>query len=134
MHWASVYVGGAGLLVPSAERQVIAFVPSVGNMVFLLFGQEVRALLLSETVGVLGLLALWGGKSGIKDQQSLEPEVYLGVWWQAAGAHKAAEALGSTCVGVWASRSHGSCWRHGEPSLWTAGVLGPAFQAWTPGW
>jgi hypothetical protein len=34
----------------------------VGNLEFLLFDGGMRALLLSETVGRLGLRALWGGK------------------------------------------------------------------------
>jgi hypothetical protein len=36
-------------------------------------------------------------------------------WLESSGAHKAAEALGSTCIGAWASWSHSSCYRHGGP-------------------
>jgi hypothetical protein len=40
-----------------------------------------------------------------------------------SGAHKAVEALGPTCIGVWASRSHGSCCRHRGPK--SAGSMSP---------
>jgi hypothetical protein len=33
------------------------------------------------------------------------------------------EALGSTCVGAWASRGHGSCYRHRAPE--SAGNTSP---------
>jgi hypothetical protein len=49
--WASVYLEGIELLVLPAEWQDIAFLPSVGNLAFLLFGEGVRTFLLSETVG-----------------------------------------------------------------------------------
>jgi hypothetical protein len=48
-HLASVYLGGTGYLVLCTE-QVIAFLHSVGNLVFFLFGRGARALLLSGTV------------------------------------------------------------------------------------
>jgi hypothetical protein len=54
--WASVYLGGTWLLVPPAEWQAIAFLPSVGNLAFLLFGGGVKSLLLSGTVGSAGPL------------------------------------------------------------------------------
>jgi hypothetical protein len=41
---------GTGLLVLPAEWQVIAFLSSVCNLVFLLFGRGARALLLSRTL------------------------------------------------------------------------------------
>jgi hypothetical protein len=82
----------------------------------------------------VGLHALWGGKppgaskitkhgawhslaygSGILALSS-----YLGCLWsskagglESSGAHIVVEALGSTCVGMWASRSHSNCCRHG---------------------
>jgi hypothetical protein len=52
-HWASVYLGGKRLLVPPSEWQVIAFLPSVGNLAFLLFG-GLKALLMSGTLGSAG--------------------------------------------------------------------------------
>jgi hypothetical protein len=45
-----VYLGGIELLVMSAEWQVIAFLPSVENIPFLLFGWGMRTLLLSGTM------------------------------------------------------------------------------------
>jgi hypothetical protein len=51
MHWASVYLGVTGSLLPPIEWQVIAFLPSVGNLAFLLFGVGARILSLSVTVG-----------------------------------------------------------------------------------
>jgi hypothetical protein len=44
---------------------------------------------------------------------------------ESSGAHKAAEALGSTCVGVWASRKHAAAAGTGQPCLQAAGALGP---------
>jgi hypothetical protein len=41
--WTSVYPGLTGLLVLSTEWQVRAFLPSVGNLVFLLFGSSSRS-------------------------------------------------------------------------------------------
>jgi hypothetical protein len=58
-HWSSVCFGETGLQVPPAEWQVVALLLSVGNLAFLLFDGGVRALLLSGTVGRLGLCALW---------------------------------------------------------------------------
>jgi hypothetical protein len=40
------------------------------------------------------------------------------------GAHKAAEALGSTCIEAWASRSQAAAAGMGEQSLWAPGVTG----------
>jgi hypothetical protein len=47
---------GNGTLVPPAEYKGTAFLPSMGNLVFLLFNRGVRALLLSRTVGSAGPL------------------------------------------------------------------------------
>jgi hypothetical protein len=78
---------GTGVLVLPAEWQVVPLLPSVGNLAFLLFDWGVKALLLSGTVGRLGLHALWEGSL-------LEPKIaksgalgslHLGVWWQAPG-------------------------------------------------
>jgi hypothetical protein len=44
------------------------------------------------------------------------------------GAHKALEALGSTCNGSWAYRSHRDAAGFGEPSLQVVRVLGPDCQ------
>jgi hypothetical protein len=80
--WASVYLGGIGLLVPHLEWQVIAFLASESNLAFYLFGLGAMALLLSGTVGSAGPHALWGRKPpGTKKIADLEPEVHLGVWW-----------------------------------------------------
>jgi hypothetical protein len=38
------------------------------------------------------------------------------------------EALGSTCIVAWASRSHGTAADAGEQSLQAVGVLGPDFH------
>jgi hypothetical protein len=46
-----VYLRETGLLVPPAEEQVIAFLPSVGNLAFLIHDRGARTLLLSETFG-----------------------------------------------------------------------------------
>jgi hypothetical protein len=61
-HWVSVCLWEKGLLMQPAGCQVLAFLSSVGNLVFLLFDGGARALVLSVTVGRLGLHALWGGK------------------------------------------------------------------------
>jgi hypothetical protein len=86
---------------------------------------------------VLGLHALWGrkptGTSRIAKLGACGSLVCVaaGSWhwvssWgcllgskssrlELSGAHKAAEALVSTCVGVWASKSHSNCCRHRGP-------------------
>jgi hypothetical protein len=64
----------------------MTFLPSVGNLAFLLFGKGARVLLLSEAVGSTGpLCSLVGKPPGTKKWQKLEPEVHLGLWWQAPG-------------------------------------------------
>jgi hypothetical protein len=45
--WASVHLGEAGLLLPPSEFQVTAFLPSVGNLAFLLFNRGTETLPLS---------------------------------------------------------------------------------------
>jgi hypothetical protein len=96
--------------VPPAEKQVLAFLPSVGNLVFLLFDGKARALLLSVTEGVLGFHALWGGKSGTSRLARPRAWGSLGFVvagsWHCVGSRlelsgaQAAVALGSTCTGV----------------------------------
>jgi hypothetical protein len=63
--WASVHFEEAGLLVLFTELQAAAFLPSVGNLAFLLFDGGRGTLQLSGTVGLSGLLcALGDGLSG----------------------------------------------------------------------
>jgi hypothetical protein len=57
----SVHLGGTGLLVPPAEQQAIAFLPSVRNLVSLLFAECQGLSCCQGQWGVLGLHALWGG-------------------------------------------------------------------------
>jgi hypothetical protein len=81
-------------------------------------------------------------------------------WHQQNSKAKAGKALGSTCIGTWASRSHSSCYRHrgpkatgsrnpgscllvlgyhgrccrhGENKPLAVGFMGPTLQVWAPG-
>lgn len=118
-HWASVCLGGKGLLVPPEECQVLAFLPSMGSLPFFLFDGGARAVLLSWTMEIarppcsVRSESFWPA-----NQQGLKPGIHLDVLWYATGtvwqvelfgANQAAVALGSTCIGAWASWSHGSC-------------------------
>jgi hypothetical protein len=84
--WASVYLGGTGLLLPLAEWQVIALFPSVGNLMFLLFGRGARAPLLSETVGSTWSLCSVERKAS---------------WCQKIANHGAWGSLGCVVEGSW---------------------------------
>jgi hypothetical protein len=127
-----------------------SFLPLSGEST-ILFEKGKRALLLSGIVGSAGLSALCGGNPpGTSRIAKLGTWgslmcVVIGSWYWVAswgyplgskasklelsGAHKALE---STCFRALASRTHGSCCRHKEPSLWKAGVLGPALQERAP--
>jgi hypothetical protein len=56
-----VHFGEAGFLVLSTEQQVAPFLPSVGNLAFLLFDGGAWALQLSSTVGSTEPLCTSGG-------------------------------------------------------------------------
>jgi hypothetical protein len=86
---------------------------------------------------VLVFCAVWGGKllgaSRIAKSGAWGPLrcVVVGSWHLVAssgyplgikasrlelsGVHKVAKALGSTCSEAWDSRSHSSCFKHGQP-------------------
>jgi hypothetical protein len=126
-----------GKRVSGATCRVTGFLPSVRNLVFLHFDRGERARLLSGTVGSAGPHSMWGEKHpGVS--RIAKPRVWgslkcavMDFWhwvecwgysWgskasglKLSGAYKAVEALGSTCVGARAPRSHGSCCRHKEP-------------------
>jgi hypothetical protein len=69
-HWASVHLGGPGLLVTPEEEQVIAFLPSVQNLAFLLFDGGVKVLFLSGTVMSAGLPCSVGREASWHHQRS----------------------------------------------------------------
>jgi hypothetical protein len=84
-HWACVPWGN-GFLVPPTEWQVIAFLPEVGNLAFLLFSREARALLLLETVGRAGLQCSVGKEAS---------------WHQKIAKPGTGGSLGHVVVGSW---------------------------------
>jgi hypothetical protein len=67
---ASVYCGGTGLLVVPEEQQVIAFLPSVRNLVSLFFDGGSGTFLLSGIVVSAGLPCSLGREASWHPQSS----------------------------------------------------------------
>jgi hypothetical protein len=131
-----------------------SFPPLSGEPGFLALWWEVSALLLSGTVGSFGPPCSVGreasctGKIAKPGAWGTLRCVVVGSWhWVAswgypwdskasrlksAGGHKAAETLRSTCVGAWASRSHGNCCRDRRPK--SIGSESPESYLLVPGY
>jgi hypothetical protein len=93
-HWASVYLGKAGLLLPSAEQQVIDFLPSVGNLALALFNRHSEECWVSVHIG---RLASW------QIMQSSRLPLNGGAWDPTLRQWKLDSPVGRQGVKCWAS-------------------------------